>query len=78
MAKGRRGRERELALLTSLERLLNAMVQKYSRPTQRHDILMKALEHVITERSLLARSLAGDADATRARGMTDVVDSVGE
>lgn len=71
--------ERELAILVSMERMMIAFVDKFSRVKERHEPIRKAIEHVIQEKSLLKMALAGDKDAIRARRMQDdTTDSMGE
>lgn len=59
--------ERELAELISLERLLKNFLQRYRRPKQSHEPMQLALEHVISERTLLSAALSGEPSAMRAR-----------
>lgn len=71
--------ERELAILVSMERMMIAFVDRFSRVKERHEPIRKAIEHVIQEKSLLKMALVGDKDAIRARRMQDdTTDSMGE
>lgn len=70
--------ERELAMLVSLERQLIAFVRTFSRATEVHEPLRKAIEHVVEQRTLLKMALAGDDGARRARRMqNDSANSMG-
>lgn len=71
--------DRELADLITMERLIRNFLFVYSRPSQGHDPLRAAMEHVIEERVLLTAALAGDADALRARRVNDgAADALGK
>lgn len=72
-------RSRELADLTTLERLLRSFLRRHSRPRMRHEPLILAHEHVLAERSLLQQAMTGDPAATQARRIANASsDSVGE
>ena len=79
VAKRLKRGERELALLLALERGMQQFLRNYTRPRQPHSKIRAALEHIISERTLLQMALAGDEGARNARRMPDAnADAVGE
>lgn len=65
----RNRRERELSLLLSAEKSLEGLRRSHQRPTQTWEFVVEALSRLKAERNILARAMAGDEDAIRARQM---------
>jgi hypothetical protein len=64
-------RERELAMLGTIERVLKAFVRQFSRPKERHEPLRAAIAHVVEHRHILVSALKGDPAAQFARRQAD-------
>jgi hypothetical protein len=64
-------RERELAKVITIERLLKAFIRRYSRPKERHEPLIAAVSHVVQYRHILVSAMKGDQAAQFARRQAD-------